>query len=91
MRMGRRRLRAPSVTASASGRPARRYWLTRSMSTIALVTTMPTSMSTPMSAGTPSGVPVSSSASSAPVAANGTETSRISGCSSDRNVATITR
>ena len=41
--------------------PWARYWLIRSISTIALVTTMPTSMSMPISAGTPSAVPVTSS------------------------------
>ena len=35
----------------------RRYWLIRSMSTIALVTTMPTSISMPISEGRPSGTP----------------------------------
>ena len=51
----------------------------RSISTIALVTTMPISISMPIIAGTPSGVPVTSSRPIAPVAANGMDTSRISG------------
>ena len=63
----------------------------RSISTIALVTTMPTSISTPISAGTPSGVPVASSRPIAPVAANGIETSSSNGCSRLRNVATMIR
>lgn len=49
---------------------------------------MPMSISMPIIAGTPSGVPVTSSRPSAPVAANGIDTSRISGWISERNVAT---
>lgn len=60
----------------------------RSISTIALVTTMPISISMPIIAGTPIGVPVATSRPIAPVAANGMETSRISGWISDRKVAT---
>src|SRR5438045_98151 len=56
MRIGRRRRRPPSMTASATDAPRWRYWLMRSSSTIALVTTIPTSISMPMSAGTPSAV-----------------------------------
>ena len=94
IRMGRRRCRAPCVMASATlipGSPLRgcRYWLMRSISTIALVTTMPTSISMPISDGSPSGTPVTRSRAMAPVAANGTETSRISGCTRDLNVATM--
>ena len=81
IRIGRSRRRPPSTTASRTPMPCARYWLIRSISTIALVTTMPTSISTPISAGTPSGVPVTSSRPIAPVAANGIETSRISGWS----------
>ena len=47
-------------------------------------------MSTPTSDATPSGMPVMICSRMAPVAANGTETSSSSGCSSDRNVATMT-
>ncbi len=71
--------------------PWPRYWLIRSISTIALVTTMPTSMSMPMSAGTPSAVPVTSRSAIAPVAANGIDTSRMSGWIRLRKVAAITR
>ncbi len=90
MTMGRSRLRAPSRTASSSAIPRARYWLMRSMSTIALDTTMPTSNSVPIRAGTPSGVSVATSATSAPTAANGTDTSRMNGCARLRNVATMT-
>jgi hypothetical protein len=58
---------------------------------MALVTTMPMSMSRPIIAGIPNAVPVSRSSPSAPVAAKGTETSRMSGCRSDRKVATMRR
>ncbi|OUE05349.1 hypothetical protein CMMCAS04_00180 [Clavibacter michiganensis subsp. michiganensis] len=69
--------------------PRVRYWFTRSMSTIALVTTMPTSISRPMIDATPSGIPVTTCSSTAPVAANGTETSSTSGWMRLRNVATM--
>ena len=91
IRIGRSRCRPPSAIASARPIPCFRYWLIRSMSTIALVTTTPTSISAPISAATPIGVPVASSRATAPVAANGTDTSRISGWTSELNVATITR
>ena len=61
----------------------------RSMSTIAFVTTMPMSISRPIIDVSPSGVSVMSESAIEPVAANGIETSRISGCSSDLNVATM--
>ena len=67
-----------------------RYWLTRSTSTIAFVTTMPMSISTPISDATPSGTPVTICRMIAPVAANGTDTSSSSGCRSDLKVATMT-
>ena len=94
IRIGRRRWRAPWVIASATFIPGSpfcgwRYWLMRSISTIAFVTTMPTSISMPISEGRPSGTPVMSSSPMAPVAANGTETSRISGWISDLNAATM--
>lgn len=94
IRMGRRRCRAPWVMASATfipGWPFRgcRYWLMRSIRTMALVTTMPTSMSMPISDGRPSGTPVASSRATAPVAANGTDTSRMSGWMSDLKAATM--
>src|SRR5262249_8411149 len=81
----------PAPAASATLMPCSRYWLMRSINTIALVTTMPMSISMPMRAGTPSAVPVMSSAMIAPVPANGIETSRISGCTRLRNVAAMTR
>ena len=90
MRIGRRRREEPWSSASRTGMPRSRYWFTRSTSTIAFVTTMPTSISTPTSEATPSGMPVMTCSAIAPVAANGTETSSSSGCSSDRKVATIT-
>ncbi len=49
---------------------------------------MPISISMPIIAGTPIGVPVATSRPIAPVAAKGIETSRISGWTSERNVAT---
>ncbi|CAM5411545.1 hypothetical protein SFUMM280S_00552 [Streptomyces fumanus] len=49
---------------------------------------MPISISMPIMAGTPIGVPVAISRPRAPVAANGMETSRISGWASERNVPT---
>ncbi len=61
------------------------------MSTIAFVTTMPMSISMPIRAEMPSGLPVISSSTIAPVAANGIDTSRMSGCASDRKVATSSR
>ncbi len=61
------------------------------MSTIAFVTTMPMSMSRPMSEGMPNGVPVASKSSTAPVAANGIDTSRMSGWTKLRKVAIMTR
>jgi hypothetical protein len=89
IRIGRRRRLPPSTTAVRTSMPCARYLLTRSISTIALVTTMPTSISSPISAGSPSGVSVSTSMPNAPVAANGMDTSRISGCAMLRNVATM--
>ena len=65
------------------------YWLIKSMSTIALVTTMPTSINMPISDGNPRGMPVISSRAMAPVAANGIETSKINGWISDLNAATM--
>ncbi len=91
IRMGRSRRRAPPSSASRGESPAARYWLTRSISTIALVTTMPISISIPIREATPSGVPVTSSSAMAPVAAKGTDTSRISGCSRLRKVTTMSR
>ncbi len=81
-------IRDSSSTASTTPYPCLRYWLMRSISTIALVTTMPISISMPIIAGTPIGVPVTSSRPIAPVAANGMETSRISGWASERKVPT---
>src|SRR5699024_8778076 len=69
--------------------PRSRKWLIRSMSTIAFVTTMPMSISRPIIDVRPSGVSVSSDRAIDPVAANGIETRRISGCSSDLKVATM--
>ncbi|SKF61876.1 Uncharacterised protein [Mycobacteroides abscessus subsp. abscessus] len=51
---------------------------------------MPISISSPISEGMPSGVSVTSRPSSAPVAAKGIDTARISGWTSDLKVATIT-
>jgi len=67
------------MTASPTFIPRSRNWLTRSMSTIALVTTMPMSMSTPMREGTPSGMSAMSCRAIAPVAAKGIDTSSSSG------------
>jgi hypothetical protein len=89
IRIGRRRRVAPSINASRTRNPRRRYWLTRSMSTIAFVTTMPTSMSRPISDATPIGTPDAICSRIAPVAANGTDTSSSSGWSRLRNVATM--
>ncbi|MNL68122.1 hypothetical protein D3C87_1927950 [compost metagenome] len=50
---------------------------------------MPTSISMPIKDGSPNGTPVTNSRPTAPVAANGTEISRMSGCTSDLNAATI--
>ncbi len=88
IRIGRSRCRPPSRTASTTPYPWARYWLIRSISTIALVTTMPISISMPIIAGTPIGVPVATRRPIAPVAANGMDTSRISGWTSERKVAT---
>ena len=88
---GRTRLSAPTSIASSKVMPrSRRYWLIRSISTIAFVTTMPTSMSSPIIVDSPSGVPVASSARNTPVAAKGIDTSSTSGWRSELNVATIT-
>ena len=76
------------MIAVRSSTPWRRKWFMRSMSTIAFVTTMPTSMSRPTIEVMPSGVSVSSDRPIEPVAANGIDTSRMSGCSSDLKVAT---
>ncbi len=90
MRMGRSLREAPSTRASRTLSPRVRYWLTRSTSTMAFVTTMPTSISSPMIEGTPSGMPVISCSRMAPVAANGTDDSSSSGWMRLLNVATIT-
>ena len=79
MRMGRSLREPPAIVASCADKPRERYWLTRSTSTIAFVTTMPISISTPISEATPSGTPVAICRRIAPVAANGTDTRRSSG------------
>ena len=91
IRMGRRRWREPSTMASPSSMPLLRFWLIRSISTMALVMTMPMSISMPIRAAAPTGVPVSHSRPSEPVAANGTEMSSMSGCIRLLNVATMIR
>ena len=65
--------------------------LIRSISTIALVTTIPISISIPIRPGNPSGVSVSSSSPIEPVAANGTDTISTSDCAMLRKVPTSTR
>ena len=52
---------------------------------------MPVSIRRPIRPGSDSAVWVTTSAMIAPMAANGIATSRISGFSSERNVATMTR
>ena len=89
IRIGRRRRRPPSITAVRASMPLRRNCSTRSSSTMALVTTMPMSMSRPTRLGMPRLVPEMTSARTAPTAANGMLTSRISGFSRLRNVATM--
>src|SRR5680860_653046 len=91
MRMGRSRLRPPSMIALWASIPWSRYCSTRSSSTMALVTTIPISMSSPIRLGMPRLVPVRSSRSTAPTAAKGMLTSRISGCSRLRKVPTMMR
>ncbi len=59
--------------------------------TMALVTTMPVSIRIPIRPGSDSDVLVTTSAMMAPVAANGIETSRTSGFSRERKVATMIR
>src|SRR5660397_291486 len=54
MRMGRSRLRPPSMIALWASIPWSRYCSTRSSSTMALVTTIPISMSSPIRLGMPS-------------------------------------
>ncbi len=56
---------------------------------MALVTTMPISMSRPMRLGMPRLVPVNQSSRTAPTAANGMLTSRMSGFMRLRKVATM--
>ncbi len=63
--------------------------LIKSISTIALVTTMPININRPTIAGTPSGVSVINNPATAPVAANGIEVSRTSGWTRLRKVATM--
>ncbi len=90
MRIGRRRRRVPCSTASSRVAPASRSRFTRSISTMAFVTTMPMSMSRPIRAGSPRAVCVTSRPMMAPVAANGMEMSSTSGPRKLRKVATIT-
>ncbi len=58
---------------------------------MAFVTTMPVSISNPIMAGSDSAVPVTTSATMAPLAANGIEASNTNGLMSERNVATMIR
>ena len=88
IRIGRRRFWAPAIRPSPRLMPWRRYWLTRSISTIALVTTTPTSISSPIIEGSPSGTCEITSRPKEPVAAKGIETSRISGWIRDLKIHT---
>ena len=89
MRIGRTRVRPPSMSASWVDIPFARSRSTRSSRTIALVTTIPISIRNPMSALTPSGLPVKYSAGSAPIVASGRLNRMMNGVISELNVSTI--
>ena len=89
--IGRRRDSAACAIAAIFSTPSSRNWFTRSISTIAFLTTMPASMIRPMKTTTLSGVNVILSASTAPTSASGIENMITNGCSSDSNCEAITR
>ena len=91
MMIGRTRNRAPALIDSSTVAPSVRFWLIRSIKTIAFVTTMPMSMSMPIMLGIPTAESVRIDKPNAPVKANGIEINRISGWISERNVATMIR
>ena len=70
-RMGRRRTRAPVMSASRTGMPLARNCSTKAMSTMALVTTMPMRSRMPIMAGSPKARPVMARDTSTPISAKG--------------------
>ena len=91
IRIGLKRIRPPSISASYTSIPRSRSCSTNVSSTIALVTTMPISSRNPISADKLSVRPVISSASSAPDMASGRLNTITNGVRSDPSVATITK
>ena len=83
MRIGRSRVRPPSISASCVEWPSARSRSTRSSSTIALVTTIPMSIRKPISALSPIGRSVISSAGKAPIVASGRLNRMMNGVTSE--------
>ena len=91
MRMGRRRMRPVSMSASRLDMPPMRSWLTQSTKTMPLLTTTPASSKKPTMATTERSSPVNSSASKPPVKASGMVNMTMMGDLKDWNWATMIR
>ena len=92
IRSGRRRFKPASTRASRFDRPSsRRRWLTASIKTIALLTTMPASITAPIKATTLTVLDVKASAATTPIAASGRVKMMTKGCRNDSNCEAITR
>ena len=90
MKIGRRRVGPASSSASRIDMPASRFWLQRSISTMALLTTMPASRIRPMNTITETGSENATSAATTPITASGMVSRITSGWSSDSNWQAIT-
>ncbi len=90
IRIGRRRSRLPSTSASVRDMPRRRRLLMCSTMTMPLFTTTPISTRMPMKAMMLNSVPVSQNSQNTPNTENSTPLMIAAGNSSDSNTAAIT-
>ncbi len=90
IRIGRRRSRLPSTSASVRDMPRRRRLLMCSTMTMPLFTTTPISTRMPMKDMIPKVVPVSANSQNTPNTENSTPLMIAAGNSSDSNTAAIT-
>ena len=91
IKIGRKRERPPSTMASSFAMPLARNWLIKSMSTMALFTTIPASKIKPMKTTTLMVEPVIQRANTAPINANGIVNKITNGCRNDSNWDAMTR
>ena len=91
IRIGRRRMRPVSTSASRLDMPPMRIWFTLSMNTMPLLTTTPESTRKPSMATSERSMPVRISASRPPVKASGMVNSTMIGDLKDWNWATMIR